>query len=130
LGNQTPIAFVAITPVVGLVKESKLRALAVTAPKRSPALPAVPTVAEAGFPDLEADVPQGILVPAGTPKQIVDLLNREIANVLMQEDVKAKLAAIGFDVVASTPEQFTARIKAEIPKWRKVITEAHIEVER
>jgi tripartite-type tricarboxylate transporter receptor subunit TctC len=128
LGGQTPVAFVALTPVVSLVKEGKLRALAVTTPRRSTALPAVPTVAESGLADLEADVPQGFLAPAGTPKQIVDLLNREISNAIAQEDVKAKLAAIGFDAVASTPAEFAARINAEIARWRKVITEARIEV--
>jgi tripartite-type tricarboxylate transporter receptor subunit TctC len=128
LGGQTPVAFVALTPVVSLVKEGKLRALAVTTPRRSTALPAVPTVVESGLADLEADVPQGFLAPAGTPKEIIDLLNREISNAMAQEDVKAKLAAIGFDAVASTPAEFAARIKAEIARWRKVITEAQIEV--
>jgi tripartite-type tricarboxylate transporter receptor subunit TctC len=128
LAGHTPIAFTAPTPVVALVKEGKLRALAVTTPKRSPALPEVPTVAEAGLPDLEADVPQGIFVPAGTPKKIVEFLHREIGNAIVQPDVKAKLAAIGFEPVVSTPDEFSVRIKAEIATWGKVIKAAGIRV--
>jgi tripartite-type tricarboxylate transporter receptor subunit TctC len=128
LAGHVPIAFTALTPVVALVKEGKLRALAVTTPKRSPALPDVPTVAEAGLPDLEADVPQGIFVPAGTPKKIVEFLHREIGNAIVQPDVKAKLAAIGFEPVVSTPDEFSVRIKAEIATWGKVIKAAGIRV--
>jgi tripartite-type tricarboxylate transporter receptor subunit TctC len=128
LAGHAPIAFTALTPVVALVKEGKLRALAVTTPKRSPALPEVPTVAEAGLPDLEADVPQGIFVPAGTPKKIVEFLHREIGNAIVQPDVKAKLAAIGFEPVVSTPDEFSVRIKAEIATWGKVIKAAGIRV--
>jgi tripartite-type tricarboxylate transporter receptor subunit TctC len=128
LAGHAPIAFTALTPVVALVKEGKLRALAVTTPKRSPALPEVPTVAEAGLPDLEADVPQGIFVPAGRPKKIVEFLHREIGNAIVQPDVKAKLAAIGFEPVVSTPDEFSVRIKAEIATWGKVIKAAGIRV--
>jgi tripartite-type tricarboxylate transporter receptor subunit TctC len=84
-----------ITPAVPQVKESKLRALAVTTPKRSPALSDVPTLAEAGLPDQEADIMQGILVPAGTPKPIIDLLHREIVKAMDLPDVKEKLVALG-----------------------------------
>jgi tripartite-type tricarboxylate transporter receptor subunit TctC len=128
LTGQTPIGFVALTPVVSLVKEGKLRALAVTTPKRSPALPEVPTIAEAGLPDLEADVPQGILVPAATPRRIVEVLHREVGNAVAQPDVAAKLAAIGFEPVVSTPDAFGARIKAEIAKWSVVVKAAGIKL--
>jgi tripartite-type tricarboxylate transporter receptor subunit TctC len=126
LGGHTPIAFTVITPAVPQVKEGKLRALAVTTPKRSPALPDVPTLAEAGLPDQEADTMQGILVPAGTPKPIIDLLHREIVKAMDLPDVKEKLAVLGYETVASTPDEFAARIRAEIPKWAKVIRAANI----
>ena len=127
LAGHTPITFAAITPAVPLVKDGKLRALAVTTLKRSAALPDVPTIAEIGLPDLEADIPQGIFVPAGTPKPIVALLHQKMTDALAQPDVKAKLAAIGFEAVANSSEEFAARIKAEIPKWARVIADAGIE---
>jgi tripartite-type tricarboxylate transporter receptor subunit TctC len=129
LAGHTPIAFTVITPVVPQVKEGKLRALAVTTPKRSPALPDVPTMAEAGLHDQEADTMQGILVPAGTPKALIDLLHSEIVKVIALSDVKERMAVLGFEPVANTPEEFAARIKAEIPKWGKVIRDANIKAE-
>ena len=126
LAGHTPITFAALTAVVSLVKDGKLRALAVTTPKRSAALPEVPTLAESGLDELEADVPQSILAPSGTPMPIVVLLHQKIADALSQPDVQAKLAAIGFEAVASSPEAFAIRLKAEIPKWAKVIKDAGI----
>jgi tripartite-type tricarboxylate transporter receptor subunit TctC len=101
----------------------------VTTPKRSPALPEVPTLAEAGLPEQEADTMQGILVPADTPRPIIDLLHREIVNVMALPDVKERMAALGYEPVANTPEEFAARIKAEIPTWGKVIRDANIRAE-
>jgi tripartite-type tricarboxylate transporter receptor subunit TctC len=129
LAGHTPIAFTVVTPVVPQVKEGKLRALAVTTPHRSPALPDVPTLAEAGVPDQEADTMQGILVPAGTPKAIIDLLHSQIVNVMTLPDVKERMAVLGFEPVANKPEEFAARIAAEIPKWGKVIRDANIKAE-
>jgi tripartite-type tricarboxylate transporter receptor subunit TctC len=129
LAGHTPIAFAALTPAVSLVKDGQLRALAVTTPRRSPALSEVPSVVDAGLPELEADVPQGMFVPAGTPTQIIDLLYREVGNALAQPDVKGKLDAIGFDAVANTPEDYAARIKTELAKWAKVIRDANIKPE-
>ncbi len=126
LAGHTPIAFTVLTPAVSQVREGKLRALAVTTRQRSPALPDVPTIAEAGLKDQEADTMQGILVPAGTPKPIIDLLHREIAKVMALPDVKERLAVLGFDAVANTPEQFAAQIKTDIVKWGKVIRDANI----
>jgi tripartite-type tricarboxylate transporter receptor subunit TctC len=129
LAGHTPIAFTVITPAAPQVREGKLRALAVTTPKRSSALPDVPTLAEAGLSDQEADTMQGILVPAGTPKPIIDLLHREIVKVMALPDIKGRMAELGFEAVANTPDEFGARIKAEIPKWAKVIREANIKAE-
>ncbi len=126
LAGHTPIAFTVVTPAVPQIKTGKLRALAVTTPKRSSALPEVPTLAEAGLADQEADTMQGILVPAGTPKAIIDLLQREIVQAMALPDVKERMATLGFDTVANTPEEFAARIKLEIPKWAKVIRDGNI----
>jgi tripartite-type tricarboxylate transporter receptor subunit TctC len=126
LAGQTPLAFTALTPIVSLVKEGKLRALAVTTRMRSPALPEVPTFAEAGIADLEVDVPQSFLVPAGTPQPIVALLHKEIVGALAQPDLQAKLAAIGFQPVANSPDELAAWIRTEVPKWMKAIKDAGI----
>jgi len=129
LAGHTPIAFVVLTPAVPQVKEGKLRAFAVTTPKRTPALPDVPTMTEAGLPDQESDTMQGVLVPAGTPQPIVALLQREIAQALAEPEAAQKLATLGFEAIASTAEEFSARIRADIPKWAKVIETAHIKVD-
>ena len=97
-----------------------------TSQKRSAALPDVPTMAEAGLADQEADTMQGILVPAGTPKEIVDLLHREIVKIIALPDIQARMAQLGFEPVANTPAEFSERIKAEIAKWGKVIRDAKI----
>ena len=99
-------------PAIAAVKDGKLRALGVAATKRVAALPDLPTFAEQGVKDQEADTLTGIVVPAGTPKEIVDLLQQEIAKIVAQPDVKEKLAALGFVPIANTPDEFGARIKA------------------
>jgi len=129
LAGHTPIAFVVLTPAVPQVKEGKLRALAVTTPKRSPALPDVPTMTEAGLPGQESDTMQGVLVPAGAPQPIIALLHREIAQAMAEPEAAQKLETLGFEAVASTPEEFSARIRADIPRWAKVIETAHIKAE-
>ncbi|MFL6798685.1 MAG: Bug family tripartite tricarboxylate transporter substrate binding protein [Xanthobacteraceae bacterium] len=129
LGGHTPIAFTVITPAVPQVKEGKLRALAVTTPKRSQALPEVPTLAQAGLPDQEADSVLGVLVPAGTPHDVVELLHREVSSAIKQLDAEGRLAALGFDPIANTPEEYAARIRADILKWAEVIRTANITAE-
>ncbi|HET9717971.1 MAG TPA: tripartite tricarboxylate transporter substrate binding protein [Pseudolabrys sp.] len=126
VAGHTPIAFTALPPTAPQVQAGKLRGLAVTSAKRSAALPGVPTMAEAGVSGQESETMQGILVPAGTPKEIVDLLNREIAKAMALPDVKQKSAQLGFDVVANKPDEFAAYIKKEVDKWNKVIKDAKI----
>jgi len=126
VAGHTPIAFTALPPAAPQVQGGKLRGLAVTAKTRSKALPDVPTMAEAGAPGQESETMQGVFVPAGTPKEIVALLNREIAKVMALPDVRAKSAQLGFDVVANKPEEFAAYIKSEVEKWAKVIKDAKI----
>lgn len=126
VGGHTPIVFSALPPTAPQVQGGKLRALAVTSAKRSATLPDVPTMAEAGIKGQESETMQGIFVAAGTPKEIVDLLNREIVKVMALPDVKAKCAQLGFDVVANTPAEFAAYIKTDVAKWAGVIKEAKV----
>lgn len=129
LGGHTPIAFVVLSPAVPLVKEGKLRALAVLSTVRTAALPEVPTIIEAGYRGIEADTQQCVLAPAGTPREIVDLLYREIAEALKTPDMRGRLATLGFVPVANTPAEFAAMIGPEVERWRKVIKDANIKAE-
>jgi tripartite-type tricarboxylate transporter receptor subunit TctC len=126
VGNHTPVAFSAIPPAAPQIAGGNLRGLAVTAAKRSGALPDVPTTAEAGIPDQESETMQGVFVPAGTPKEIVELLHNEIVKLMRLPDVQQKCADLGFDVVANSQADFLAYIKKEIDKWHKVIVDAKI----
>ena len=126
ISGHTPIAFSALPPTSPQVKAGTLRGLAVTSAKRSDALPDVPTLAEAGVPEQESETMQGVFAPAGTPKAIIDRLNKEITKAMALQDVKDKCAQLGFDPVANSPEEFTAYIKKEVEKWGKVIKEAKI----
>jgi tripartite-type tricarboxylate transporter receptor subunit TctC len=126
VAGHTPMCFQAIPPATQLVKDGKLRALAVTAAARSPALPDVPTLDELGIKDQEAETMQGVLLPAGTPKPIVDLLQTEIARIVHLPDVKEKLLAVGLEPNGMSQAAFAAYIKADIAKWKKVIADAKI----
>jgi tripartite-type tricarboxylate transporter receptor subunit TctC len=126
LSNTTPIGFATLPPAYPLIAGGGIRALAVTSAKRSPALPDVPTMAEAGAEGQESDTMQGVFVAAGTPPDIVGLLNREIVKALQLPDVQAKCKELGFDVVANTPEEFSAYLKKEIDRWHRVIVDAKI----
>jgi tripartite-type tricarboxylate transporter receptor subunit TctC len=128
LAGHTPIGLTAISSVVPNIKEGNLRGLAVTAPARSALLPEVPTVTEAGVPDLESQTVNGLLVPARTPRDIVEKINRDAVAALSLPDVKEKLAAQGFDVVVSTPEGFAALLDSERSKWEKVVRDAKIKI--
>jgi len=108
------------------VRSGKLRALAVIAPQRLPALPEVPTVAEAGLAGFEVTTWYGILAPAGTPRPIIARLNTELVKVMHSPEMKERLAGIGTDPVTSTPEEFAAYIQAEIGKWGDVIRKAKL----
>ena len=89
----------------------------------------VPTLVESGYPDIEGDSWVGVLAPAGTPKDVIALLHREIARILRLPDMQARLMELGYDLVGSTPEEFSARIKFEIDTWAKVIRAANIKAE-
>ena len=121
VGNQVQIGSTALPPTTPHIQSGRLRALAVTAAKRSAALPDVPSIVEAGFKGQEADTLQGVLVPAGTPRAIVTKIHGDIAKALALPDAKERVTGLGFDIITSTPEQFAAQIKVEIDKWGKVI---------
>jgi tripartite-type tricarboxylate transporter receptor subunit TctC len=129
VGGHTPIAFTALPPALSAVQAGQLRALGVAATERVSQLPDVPTFAEQGIRDQEADTITGIVAPAGTPREIVDLLYREIARAVGQADVKDRLTTLGFKAVANRPEEFGARIKLEMEKWGKVVRDAKLRIE-
>ena len=106
IGGHTPLAFTALPPAMSNIKESKLRGLAVLSTKRSPALPEVPTNAEAGVAGLESDTLTGIVAPAGTPKEIVDRWRNDIVKMVAMPEVKQRLETLGFAPVANTPDEF------------------------
>ena len=124
LGGQVNVALLTPPSTVPQVKAGKLRALAVTGPKRLALLPAVPTVAESGFPGFEVNNWQVLLAPAGTPREVVTKLYEETAKSLKLPDVVERLTAVGTDPVGSTPEECTVFIEAEIAKWGKVIKQS------
>jgi tripartite-type tricarboxylate transporter receptor subunit TctC len=129
IGNHTPIAFTALPPALAAVQAGELRAIGVAATQRAAGMPDVPTFAEQGIKDQEADTITGLVAPAGTPKEIVDLLYREIAKAVAQPDVKENLIKLGFTAVADTPDEFGQRIKVEIAKWGKVVQDAKLRIE-
>jgi tripartite-type tricarboxylate transporter receptor subunit TctC len=129
VGGHTPIAFTALPPALSAVQSGQLRALGVASTERAAGMPDVPTFAEQGVKDQDADTLTGIVAPAGTPKEIVDLLYREIAKIVAQPDVKERLTVLGFNPVANTPEQYGARIRLEIDKWGKVVRDAKLRIE-
>jgi tripartite-type tricarboxylate transporter receptor subunit TctC len=129
IGGHTPLAFTALPPAMSNIKEGKLRGLAVLSAKRSPALPEVPTNAEAGVPGLESDTLTGIVAPAGTPKEIIDRWRGEIVKAVALPEVKQRLETLGFAPVANTPEEFGERIKAEMTRWGKVVRDAGIKAD-
>ena len=129
IGGHTPIAFTALPSSFSAIQAGQVRALGVAASERAPAIPDVPTYAEQGIKDQEADTITGIVAPAGTPKEIVDLLSREIARAVAQPDAKERLMALGFKPVANKPDEFGARIKLEMEKWGKVVRDAKLRIE-
>ncbi len=121
MSGQVNVMFDNAPSVMPQIKGGKLKAIAVTSSVRSPALPNVPTIAEAGLPGYEASSWFGVLAPAGTPKDIVDKLSQTIAKAVQSPEFKERLAAQGAEGVGNTSEQFAAHIKTEIDKWAKVV---------
>jgi tripartite-type tricarboxylate transporter receptor subunit TctC len=121
VGGHVAIYFSSLPPAVGLVKEGKVRALAVTSAKRSPIFPDLPTVAEAALPGYEAVLHYGVVAPAGTPRAIIDKLSAALRAAVMSEDLKSRLSDDGAEPLPSTPEEYAADIDREETKWSAII---------
>ena len=126
VAGHTPIGWSALSSAAQQIKAGQLLALAVTSKTRSQLFPEIPTTAEAGYPDIQGDSWVGVLVPAGTPNEIIGVLHREMVSILALPDVKERLPALGFEIVASNPGEFATRIRAEIESWGRVIRAANI----
>jgi tripartite-type tricarboxylate transporter receptor subunit TctC len=121
VGGQTSIGFYSVSAVKAHVRAGRLRALGVTGAARSPGEPDIPTIAESGVPGYEAVTWGGVLMPAGTPRAIINRIHAELVRALKQPDVLERLAAMDFEPVGDTPEQFARTIQTEIVKWGKVV---------
>jgi tripartite-type tricarboxylate transporter receptor subunit TctC len=129
IGGQVSLTCDSLLQALPYIKAGRLNALAVLGAKRSPLLPDTPTVAESGVPGYELTNWFGLVLPAATPRELVAGLYRDVAKVLQQPEVRNRLVDMGADVVASSPEQFGAFMRAEITKWAKVIKDAQIRAE-
>lgn len=129
IAGRVDMAYVTIPPTLALIQQNKVRAIAVTGARRSPALPDVPTVAEAGLSGYEAVLWQALNAPAGTPAPILARLNTETNALLRETKTTAALAKVGVDADPSTPQQLADRIAADIKKWHDVIISAGIKVQ-
>ncbi|MEO7726490.1 MAG: tripartite tricarboxylate transporter substrate binding protein [Burkholderiales bacterium] len=129
VGGQISGSFASMPSSIPFVRAGKLRALAVTAPKRSPAEPQVPTMSEAGIPGFSVLDWQGLFTTANTPPAIVNKLNKEVVRILALPDVAEKLAVAGVEIQTSSPKEWGDFVKSEIAKWAKVVKEAGVKVE-
>ncbi len=128
LANRITMSFANITNAMTLVREGKLRALAITSIKRSALAPDLPTMAESGFPGFEAVPWFGLLAPAGTPQEVIDKIHDETVKVMALPEVRKKFDELGLESVGNTPAEFAAVIKKETPEWAKVIKDADIKL--
>ena len=126
LGGHVKVYFALVPAVLQHVRAGTLRAIAVTTETRLAALPDVPTIAELGFPNYEITSWQGLFAPAGTPKDVVAKINAETVAMLNTPDIRQRISQEGADPVGGTPEQFTARVKAEVAKWGNLVRDAGI----
>ena len=129
LSGQVQVLFTGNPPVAGFVKNGRLKLLAVTSEKRQTALPDLPTMQEGGVPGYEVIVWFGFIAPAGVPKPVLERLNTDIARALQAPDVRERLASLGADLGASTPEVFNALLRDETAKWSRVVKGAGIKVD-
>ncbi|VCU70138.1 Tripartite tricarboxylate transporter family receptor [Pigmentiphaga humi] len=124
--NDVQVAFEILSPILGQLDSNTIKAIGVTADKRFPGLPGVPTIAESGVPGFEASSWAGISVPAATPADVVERLSKAIQAAVAAPDVQAALQAMGYVAAGSSPQAMTARIEADMAKWKSVIERAKI----
>jgi len=129
MAGHVQMMFATASSVIGLIKAGKVRALAVTTPKRTALLPDLPTVAELGIKDFDATTWHGLVAPAGTPKDIIDTLNFAVIEALKDEGTQKALIDLGVDIIGDTPKEFDAYIRSEIPKWAAVVKQSGAQVE-
>ena len=129
VGGHVAIYFSSLPPAIALIREGKVRALAVTGPQRSALLPDLPTVAEAALPGYESVLHYGIVAPAGTPRRIVEKLNAAMQAALAESDVRERIVADGAEPLPGTPEDYAADIDREETKWSKVVRVSGAKVE-
>ena len=129
VSGEASVGFTTTPSCINQIKAGRLRGLAVTTPKRSPFLPQLPTVAESGLPGYEAEAWYGVLVPAGTPKQIIARLHTESVKSLQFADVKARLKATGLVPIGGTPEALEAYMRSEVGKWGTVVKALDLRVD-
>ncbi len=124
IAGQAQLMFATSASVIPYIKAGRLRALAVTTARRSPSIPELPTVAEAGVPGFEAITWHGVVVPAATPPALIERLNRDIVAALGERDLRERLESLGAEGASGTPRDFAQYIAAEMPKWTKVVKDS------
>ncbi len=129
MSGQIALTMDNIPPYLPQVKAGKLRALAVSPAKRTPAAPDLPTVAEAGVPGYDSGAWFGLVAPTGTPRPIIDKLAQETQRILKLQDVRERIGSLGAEIVGNSPAEFNAFMKSELAKWAKVIKEANVELQ-
>ena len=129
ISGRVTMALDTLPPYLPMLKDKKVRALAITTSNRSPLVPDLPTIAESGYPGFESVASYGFFAPAGTPKAIIDKLNKEINVVLLDPQLKEKLLALGIEIQGSTPEALQAFVNGEVDKWARVIKTSNIKSE-
>jgi tripartite-type tricarboxylate transporter receptor subunit TctC len=126
MGGHVSMMFVSTASILPHLKAGRVRALGISTAKRNPAVPDIPTIAEAGVPGYHAASWSGIVAPRGTPRGIVDKLNATLAAVLRESDLRRHLAAQGYDPETSTPQEFAAHIRSELARYGKLVNAAGI----
>jgi tripartite-type tricarboxylate transporter receptor subunit TctC len=129
MGSQVDFSFQNLGAVTNYIKSARMKALAVTAKTRNPQLPDVPTAVEAGFPDLVVTSWQAVAAPAKTPKEVVAKLHQATVKALRSPDIRERMNQIGFDVVASSPEEFGRFMREEVERWTRVVQKGNIKPE-
>ena len=129
VAGTTPMTILVLPTAAPHIKSGQLRALAVTSSTRAPTFPEVPTMAEAGIAGQETLTVQGVFLPAGTPRAIINKVNEDIIALLQDPDIRQRISGVGFDVAGTTPEAFRAQVQEEVTRWARVIKAANIKIE-